>query len=431
MNTKKIKLHDQYRHCNGMMPLRDPSPAARFRSSSPDLSSAFCQGFASYAGHQHQHQQEQGGAGWPREEYHAAPAMPAFPPSCVGSSTAAFYAAENLLGMAQFDLPSFGMLPPARTTMPSAAPRARTNNELFRLDPMLLDQSSSVRTYYVRPQRREDAAELPLPAPTHQHQQQQERAHHHGLFVGAAAAREAPSSSLQSQMEQQLSARSLVGAPASHGGSVYVNGGAARPATPPPSKTRIRWTQDLHERFVECVNQLGGADRATPKGILKLMNSDGLTIYHIKSHLQKYRTAKCMPAPSSPSEGKQQEKRGGDTTQDLLEPRTGMHITEALRVQLDVQRRLHEQLEIQRKLQVRIEEQGKRLQEMFEEQLRARRNVQASCSPSTDPDDVVLFPTATAEQDDGPVFIDIDTVDDDDDDVQLLSVATSSYDGDL
>uniref|UniRef100_A0ACD5UFE8 Uncharacterized protein n=2 Tax=Avena sativa TaxID=4498 RepID=A0ACD5UFE8_AVESA len=322
MNTKKIKLHDQYRHCNGMMPLRDPSPAARFRSSSPDLSSAFCQGFASYAGHQHQHQQEQGGAGWPREEYHAAPAMPAFPPSCVGSSTAAFYAAENLLGMAQFDLPSFGMLPPARTTMPSAAPRARTNNELFRLDPMLLDQSSSVRTYYVRPQRREDAAELPLPAPTHQHQQQQERAHHHGLFVGAAAAREAPSSSLQSQMEQQLSARSLVGAPASHGGSVYVNGGAARPATPPPSKTRIRWTQDLHERFVECVNQLGGADRATPKGILKLMNSDGLTIYHIKSHLQKYRTAKCMPAPSSPSEGKQQEKRGGDTTQDLLEPRT-------------------------------------------------------------------------------------------------------------
>lgn len=26
------------------------------------------------------------------------------------------------------------------------------------------------------------------------------------------------------------------------------------------AKTRIRWTQDLHERFVESVNQLGGAE---------------------------------------------------------------------------------------------------------------------------------------------------------------------------
>lgn len=26
------------------------------------------------------------------------------------------------------------------------------------------------------------------------------------------------------------------------------------------SKTRIRWTQDLHKRFVECINHLGGAD---------------------------------------------------------------------------------------------------------------------------------------------------------------------------
>lgn len=26
------------------------------------------------------------------------------------------------------------------------------------------------------------------------------------------------------------------------------------------SKTRIRWTQELHDRFVECVNRLGGAE---------------------------------------------------------------------------------------------------------------------------------------------------------------------------
>jgi hypothetical protein len=248
MNTKKMKLHNQ--HCNAMMPLRDPSPALQLPASSPGFSSPFYQGLASYAAHQ------QGGAGWPREEYTAPAALttPSFGQSCVGSSTAAFYAAENLLGMTQFDCAPLGMFPPATTTPFRSSP----DSELYRpLDPPLMlrgaDQSPSVRTYYVRPQQRRDAAELPL-APAPQQQMQQERARHHELFAKVAARQSPSSSSLQSQMESHMSHPSCGGGPST--------GGTAPTPPPPPSKTRIRWTQDLHERFVECVNQLGGADSA-------------------------------------------------------------------------------------------------------------------------------------------------------------------------
>lgn len=137
------------------------------------------------------------------------------------------------------------------------------------------------------------------------------------------------------------------------------------------SKTRIRWTTELHEKFVECVNRLGGADKATPKAILKLMNSDGLTIFHVKSHLQKYRIAKYMP---NSTEGKSEKRSSlNDVTQ--LDIKAGVQLKEALQLQLDVQRRLHEQLEIQRNLQLRIEEQGRQLKMMFDQQQKTRQTL--------------------------------------------------------
>lgn len=130
------------------------------------------------------------------------------------------------------------------------------------------------------------------------------------------------------------------------------------------TKTRIRWTQDLHEKFVDCVNRLGGAEKATPKAILKLMDSEGLTIFHVKSHLQKYRIAKYMPESAE----RRSDRRNCMNEVTELDAKTAMQIKDALQLQLDVQRRLHDQLEIQRKLQLQIEEQGKQLKMMFDQQ---------------------------------------------------------------
>ncbi|URD73667.1 Myb-like DNA-binding domain [Musa troglodytarum] len=155
------------------------------------------------------------------------------------------------------------------------------------------------------------------------------------------------------------------------------------------SRQRLRWTNELHERFVDAVTQLGGPDRATPKGVLRIMGVAGLTIYHVKSHLQKYRLAKYVPESSA--DGTMSEKNDDRNLNSGLESSPGIQITEALKLQMEVQKRLQEQLEasehiiaihglvfgvsvlilmVQRQLQLRIEAQGKYLKKIIDEQQR-------------------------------------------------------------
>ncbi|XP_010528768.1 PREDICTED: myb-related protein 2-like [Tarenaya hassleriana] len=155
------------------------------------------------------------------------------------------------------------------------------------------------------------------------------------------------------------------------------------------AKPRLKWTPDLHERFVEAVHQLGGADKATPKTVMKLMGIPGLTLYHLKSHLQKYRLSKNIHGQANNgvhrisvvamSGDKRPESAG--TNMANLNIGTQMNknspIGEAIQMQIEVQRRLHEQLEVQRHLQMQMEAQGKYLQAVLEkaQEMLGRQNL--------------------------------------------------------
>ncbi|KAB2618717.1 hypothetical protein D8674_014586 [Pyrus ussuriensis x Pyrus communis] len=85
--------------------------------------------------------------------------------------------------------------------------------------------------------------------------------------------------------------------------TITAGAGATTTTTQTHRKARRCWSPDLHRRFVNALQMLGGSQVATPKQIRELMKVDGLTNDEVKSHLQKYRLHTRRPSPSPQAGG--------------------------------------------------------------------------------------------------------------------------------
>ncbi|XP_059428447.1 uncharacterized protein LOC132162199 [Corylus avellana] len=122
--------------------------------------------------------------------------------------------------------------------------------------------------------------------------------------------------------KQQLS----VPSDANHPGLNVCDSTSSRPT--PSNKKRIRWTEDLHDQFVKTVDLLGGAEKKSERN-----SANGIS---------------------------------------QLPKEISMQMKEAMRLQLEVERRLHQQLQLQQNLQSTIDEELRKLKIMFDQQQQNR-----------------------------------------------------------
>ncbi|KAL2349233.1 hypothetical protein Fmac_003233 [Flemingia macrophylla] len=147
------------------------------------------------------------------------------------------------------------------------------------------------------------------------------------------------------------------------------------------AKPRLKWTPELHQRFIEATNQLGGADSESNSKESHEGDGDSRT-YFVPS--QEPFTGIHSPFKYRLGKSQQLETCGDNKQEDYIETKSSdghcsreislgahnqytenMQIAQALQMQMEVQRKLYEQIEVQKHLQLRIEAQGKYLQSVL------------------------------------------------------------------
>ncbi|KAG6514659.1 hypothetical protein ZIOFF_025028 [Zingiber officinale] len=130
------------------------------------------------------------------------------------------------------------------------------------------------------------------------------------------------------------------------------------------------------QQFGVSIAFAAGCTGATPKGVLRIMGVQGLTIYHVKSHLQKYRLAKYVPEASADGI-KSEKKDDGNSIPGLESTSYGNSNNRSTEIAdggtettSGTTRGKLIGMTVQRQLQLRIEAQGKYLKKIMDEQQR-------------------------------------------------------------
>ncbi|KAG6429718.1 hypothetical protein SASPL_107771 [Salvia splendens] len=184
------------------------------------------------------------------------------------------------------------------------------------------------------------------------------------------------------------------------------------------AKPRLKWTPQLHRRFVDAVKQLGGPEsqyHASPflqsfslmsnnficRGYSQILDEGHghsridslppqepftgkyfLHFYHIhvgklcynrmdSCIVQKYRLGRSHQSSSSSSQSFHHESREKESSNIVTSKKSNaektndVQVAEALKMQMEVQRKLHQQIEVQKHLQLRMEAQGRYLQSVL------------------------------------------------------------------
>eukprot|EP00271_Cylindrocystis_brebissonii_P022396 TRINITY_DN860_c0_g1_i6.p1 TRINITY_DN860_c0_g1~~TRINITY_DN860_c0_g1_i6.p1 ORF type:complete len:1560 (+),score=397.22 TRINITY_DN860_c0_g1_i6:285-4964(+) len=185
-------------------------------------------------------------------------------------------------------------------------------------------------------------------------------------------------------------------------------------------KPRMKWTWKLRSTFAEAVASLGGVELATPKTVLRAMGTQGLSLWQVKSFLQKYRalhTKKLLggsspkvlsraspPLCSPPEEGEEEEilplpvicdKSSDIEVLDSMKSGEGLksideveavkkaaaqapELQSALQMQIRAMKDVQSLLQEQQQMQTEIEVQHKKLMRMLELQQAAEGKTSGS-----------------------------------------------------